>query len=240
MTAPAATTPTAVVTGASRGIGLAIARALVGAGHRVVMIARGADALEQRAAEIGAAAMPIAFDVSSTQTAHAGIERVRAALGAAPDVLVNNAGLFVLAPLAEMAPAEFLESVQANLIGPFVLINAFLAEMRQRASGHIVTIGSIADRTIFPDNGAYAATKFGARALHEVLRAETRGTGVRATLVSPGPTDTAAWDRHDPDAKPGFMPRAVMMRPEAVADAVLFAATRPAAVNVDELRLSPA
>ena len=83
-----------------------------------------------------------------------------------------------------------------------------------------------------------AASKHGARALHEVLRLEVRGTGVRATLVSPGPTDTPLWDPHDPDARDGFTPRAEMLRPEAVADAVRFVVTRPEDVNVDELRLS--
>jgi NADP-dependent 3-hydroxy acid dehydrogenase YdfG len=110
--------------------------------------------------------------------------------------------------------------------------------MRARGSGSIVTIGSIADRTAFPENGAYAASKFGVRGLHEVLRAELRGSGVRATLVSPGPTDTPIWDALDPDNRPGFTPRAAMLRPEAVAAAVLYAVSQPPAVNVDELRLS--
>jgi NADP-dependent 3-hydroxy acid dehydrogenase YdfG len=93
---------------------------------------------------------------------------------------------------------------------------------------------------ILPGNGAYAASKFGARAMWEVLRAEVRGTGVRATLVSPGPTDTALWDPHAPDTREGFVPRHAMLRPEAVADAVRYAVTRAPEVTVDELRLSPA
>ena len=112
--------------------------------------------------------------------------------------------------------------------------------MRERARGHIVTIGSIADRVAFPENGAYAASKFGLRGLHEVLRAELRGSGVRATLVSPGPVDTALWDEIDPDNRPGFSPRASMLAADAVASAVVYAVTQPADVNVDELRLSRA
>jgi NADP-dependent 3-hydroxy acid dehydrogenase YdfG len=110
--------------------------------------------------------------------------------------------------------------------------------MRERGAGHIVTIGSIADRMAFPENGAYAASKFGLRALHEVMRAELRGTGVRTSLVSPGPVDTALWDPVAPETRPGFTQRAVMLSADAVADAVLFVVTRPAAVNIDELRLS--
>ena len=85
---------------------------------------------------------------------------------------------------------------------------------------------------------AYSASKFGARAVHEVIREELRGTGVRVSLVSPGPVDTAIWDAIDPDHRPGFTPRAKMLPPEAVADAVLFVLTRDPATNIDELRLS--
>src|SRR5262249_2931051 len=135
---------------------------------------------------------------------------------------------------------DFRTAIDVNLVAPFLVIRAFLPEMCRRGSGHIVTIGSIADRTIFPENGAYAASKFGARAFTEVVRAETRGTGVRVTLGSPGPTDTALWDEIDPDTRPGFTPRREMLRAAAVADAVRFVLTRPADVNVDELRLSHA
>ena len=110
--------------------------------------------------------------------------------------------------------------------------------MKARRAGHIVTIGSIADRVIFPGNSAYAASKFGARAMHEVLRAEVKGSGVRATLVSPAPVNTEIWDEIDPDNKPGYTPRVDMLTPDAVAAAVEFALTRPPEVNVDELRLS--
>jgi len=96
----------------------------------------------------------------------------------------------------------------------------------------------VVDRTVFPENAAYAASKHGMRALHEVLRLETRGSGVRATLISPGPVDTPVWDAIDPDNRAGFTPRAQMLSAQAVADAVLYAVTQPPDVNVDELRLS--
>jgi len=110
--------------------------------------------------------------------------------------------------------------------------------MRKRASGHIVSIGSIADHVAFPENGSYAAAKFGLRGLHAVLRAELAGTGVRATLISPAPVDTPLWDEVNPDERPGFTPRSAMLRPEDVAAAVLFVVSQPASVNVDDLRLS--
>jgi NADP-dependent 3-hydroxy acid dehydrogenase YdfG len=111
--------------------------------------------------------------------------------------------------------------------------------MREAGDGGFISIGSVADHTGFPENAAYAASKFGLRGLHETLAAEYRGTGVRLTLISPGATDTTIWDPFTPERRPGFPSRAAMLRPEDVADAVLFAATRPAHVHVDWIRLQP-
>lgn len=230
----------AVVTGASRGIGLAVSRALVDAGATVVMLARGAEALRARAAELGARAIPEPCDVGDESDVARLADAVLARDGSAPDLLVHNAGVFAIAPVHETEAADFRRALDVNLVAPFLLTRAFLPRMRERGAGHVVTIGSVADRAIFPGNGAYAASKFGARALHEVLRAELRGSGVRTTLVSPGPVDTPLWDPIDPDRREGFTPRASMLQPGDVADAVLWAATRPATVNVDELRLGRA
>jgi len=229
---------TAVVTGASRGIGLAVARELAAHGARVMMIARGERALEASADAIGASAIPFACDVSDARALDDMVAAANDAFGGSPDLLVNNAGLFRLSPVHETTADEFAEALDVNLVAPFRLVRAFLPAMRDRKSGHIVTIGSIADRVAFPENAAYAAGKFGLRGLHEVLRAEVAKSGVRATLVSPGPVDTSLWDPIDPDNRPGFSPRATMLRPDAVARAVLFAATQPADVSIDELRLS--
>lgn len=228
----------AVVTGASRGIGLACARALAGAGARVAMIARRLEVLDAAAASVGAGAIAVAADLAAPGAAARAAEAVAAAFGAAPDLLVNNAGMFALARVEDTDPAHLEEMLATNLIAPFLLARALLPGMRVAGRGDLVTIGSIADRTTFPENGAYAASKFGVRAMHQVLRAELAGTGVRAILVSPGPVDTPLWDSIDPDTRPGFTPRAAMLAPEAVAEAVLWAVTRPPAVNVDELRLS--
>jgi NADP-dependent 3-hydroxy acid dehydrogenase YdfG len=160
--------------------------------------------------------------------------------GGAPDILVNNAGRFPLASLDTMDAGEFANTVAVNVLAPFLFVRAFLPAMRARGHGHIVTIGSVADRAVYADNGAYASTKHGQRAMHEVLREETRGSGVRASLVSPGPSDTSIWDAIDPDNREGFTPRAAMLNANAVADAGLWVVTQPATVNIDELRLSRA
>jgi NADP-dependent 3-hydroxy acid dehydrogenase YdfG len=229
---------TALVTGASRGIGLACARVLAAAGVRVAMLARSEAALRTGARDIGLGAIPIVADVSRLDSVHQAVQEIETAFGDAPHIVINNAGLFTLASAVATSPADFARTVDTNLVAPFTILHAFLPAMRARGSGHLVTIGSIADRTPLPGNAAYAASKFGLRALHEVLRAELRGTGVRASLVSPGPVDTPLWDPVDPDRRPGFTPRTMMLSADAVADAVLFVLTLPPEANVDELRLS--
>jgi len=229
----------AVVTGASRGIGEAVARALAAEGARVALVARGRDALERVAASIGENGIAVPCDVTRAADVGAAVATIGRALGT-PSILVNAAGVFVLAPADELSTDEFASAIDANLVAPFRFVRAFLPAMRAAGAGHIVTIGSVADRVVYPGNAAYAASKFGARALHEVVRAETRGSGVRATLVSPGPTDTALWDTVRPEPGGGLPSREQMLSAGDVAGAVLFALTRPATVNVDEIRLGRA
>ena len=227
----------ALVTGASRGIGRAIAEALAGAGAQLTLVARGVGALHDVATAIGGQASIASCDVTDAVAVAALVESLSAA-GHAPDILVNNAGLFPLAMLDVMDPVEFERAIRVNLVAPFYVLRALLPAMKTRGAGHVVTIGSVADRTVIAGNGAYAASKHGQRAMQEVLRQELRGTGVRSTLVSPAATDTPIWDAIDPDNRPGFPTRASMLRPADVAQAVLWAVTRPAHVNVDEVRLS--
>lgn len=230
-----------LVTGATRGIGLAISRAVAAEGARVAMLARSADVLRSRASEIGEAAMAFPCDVTDARAVEGALDSVRAALGE-PAVLVNNAGIFEPRAVEEISPADFARTVNVNLVAAFALVHAVLPSMRSAGSGHVVTIGSVADRAAFPGNSAYAASKFGLRALHEVLRTELRGSGVRASLVSPGPTDTPIWDAVErrPTAQRSFPERSQMIPPESVASAVVYVLTQPAEVNVDELRLSRA
>lgn len=225
----------AVVTGASRGIGLAISRALARAGARMVMVARTPGPLAVAAEELGAVAWAAdVADAVEVERLRAGVEK---ALGGVPDVVVSAAGAFGLAAVARTQVQEFDRMLAVNLRAPFLLARAFLPGMLARRSGHLVTVGSIAGRVAFPENGAYSASKFGVRGLHAVLDAELRGSGVRATLVEPAATDTPLWDAIDPREHPGLPPRSAMLSAEAVADAVLFALTRPPEVDVRTLLL---
>lgn len=229
----------ALVTGASRGIGLECARMLAREGARVVMLARDAGALDTAAREIGGATIPLPCDLTDPDAVERAIARVRQELGAAPDVLVNSAGQLLLAPVTETSVAEFDRLLLVNLTAPFALLREFLPELRARGHGHVVTIGSLADRVGLAGNAAYAASKFGLRGLHEVLRQELRGSGVRATLVSPEHVDTAIWSAVGGAELPDGAQRP-MLSAAQVAAAVRYAVLAPRAVNVDELRLSHA
>jgi len=220
----------ALVTGASRGIGAATAEALRAAGARVVRVAR--------ALPPGEDFLDLPADLTDAAQVEALSERVRRQVGP-PDLVVSNAGSFLLRPLERTTVADFDAQVAINLRAAFAVARGFLPMLRDAGRGSFITIGSVADHVGFPQNAAYAASKYGLRGLHETLLAEYRGTGVRLTLVSPGPTDTDIWEPFDPDRREGFPRRAEMLRPADVADAVLFVATRPPHVLVDWLRLGP-
>jgi NADP-dependent 3-hydroxy acid dehydrogenase YdfG len=222
----------ALVTGASRGIGLAVADELRAAGAHVVRLAR---SLRDGSAE---RQTDLPCDIADAHQVDQAVRRILTDHGV-PDIVVNSAGSFLLKPVDQTTTADFATSIAVNLTGPFLVARALLPHLRTRRAGHLVTIGSMADHVALPGNAAYAAAKYGVRGMHEVIAAELAGTGVRTTLISPGPVDTEMWDPVDPDHQPGFIRRQDMMRAEDVAEAVLFAVTRPARVDVTELRLMP-
>lgn len=224
----------AVITGGSRGIGAVTAAALVAEGAKVVSLSRKPGEKKE-----GIDHLPCDVTKASS-VAHAAANALTI-FGGAPDIVINNAGIFQVAPLAEMKPEMFADVLGTNLFGPFHVINAFLGGMLKRKKGHVISIGSIADQNAFPENSAYSASKFGLRGLHQVLRAELKGTGVRSTLISPGNVDTSLWDKHLETAESAakFPARDGMLRPDNIAAAILFALTLPPTANVDELRITP-
>jgi NAD(P)-dependent dehydrogenase (short-subunit alcohol dehydrogenase family) len=220
----------ALVTGASRGIGAATAEALRSAGARVVRTARALTPAE------GYTDLPA--DLTDASQVGDLATRLQRAVGV-PDIVVSNAGGFLLRPLEATTVEEFDALVALNLRAAFALARVILPLQRAAGRGSFITVGSVADHVGFPENAAYAATKYGLRGLHETLSAEYGSSGVRLTLVSPGPTDTDAWEPFAPDRREGFLRRAEMLRPADVAEAILFVATRPPHVLIDWLRLAP-
>jgi 3-oxoacyl-[acyl-carrier protein] reductase len=181
--------PTALVTGASRGIGQAIARRLA-ATHDVIAAARSAGDLAALAAEIGAAggrcdALPM--DVADPGAVAAAL----ATLGDRPvDVLVNNAGVGVLKPLLELTPAEWHAMVDVNFNALYHVTRGVLPGMVARGRGHVVIVGSIAGRSAVVGGAGYAATKHAAMGFAESLMLEVRDAGVKVSIVNPGSVDT--------------------------------------------------
>jgi NAD(P)-dependent dehydrogenase (short-subunit alcohol dehydrogenase family) len=155
----------ALITGASRGIGAAVARALAVEGARVVLLARTGESLAREAAAIGELALPLPCDLASPAQVQRALEIIAVQVGT-PDILVSNAGAFALGAVGSMSPEEAEQMLQVNLAAPYRLLHALVPLMRARGHGHVVTIGSVADRHAYPENAAYAASKFGARAMH--------------------------------------------------------------------------
>ena len=226
---------TALVSGASSGIGRCVAEALADAGARVWCLARSRTEVEALAADIGGEAL--VADLTDDEATWEALDRMVDTLGGAPDLVVNSAGVFGIASSAEETLAAFDRALAVNLRGPFLVNRALLPAMLERRSGLIVNVGSVAGRKAYRGNATYSASKFGLRGYHEVLLEELKGSGVRATLLEPASTDTSIWDALDPDANPRLPNRDQMLRPDDVAEAVLFVATRPENVRIPVLQI---
>ena len=227
----------ALVTGATGGIGEAIVRRLAADGFRVFAGGRRRQRLERLAADVGGVALP--FDVTSETEVNGARKVVEGGTGGLA-LLVNAAGVFDLAPVADTGDAVLSRNLDANLKGAFNVTRAFLPAMLAAGSGLVIQVGSVAGWRAFPGNGAYSASKYGLRGFHEVLLEEIRGTGVRACLLEPGAVDTPIWDPLAPDSSPDLPGRGQMLRPDDVAHAVGFVAGLPAAVTVPLLRIERA
>lgn len=209
----------ALVTGASAGIGLAVAQKLVARGAKVALVARTQANLERVVGELGPErAAAFALDVSQLAELRALPERVVERFGRL-DVLVNNAGTNHRGEVAEV-PAEALESiVTTNLTAPIVLTRAALPRLLEAPAGHVVNVASLAGMVPLPHEAAYCASKAGLRAFSRALADELRGTRAKASLVSPGPVDTGFFG--DVRTVPDLVFSQPMSTASGVADAVL-------------------
>ncbi|MEV7090600.1 SDR family oxidoreductase [Streptomyces sp. NPDC093085] len=230
------------ITGASSGIGEATARRLAADGHRLLLGARRTDRLERLVKEItaeGGTAAARRLDV----TRAAEVREFVAAAGeqyGQVDVMVNNAGVMPLSPLAELRTAEWDRMIDVNLRGVLHGIAAALPVMRARGGGHIVNVSSVAAYEVSPTAAVYCATKFAVRALSEGLRQESAGS-IRVTLVSPGVTESELADGiADPAAREEMRTyRSVALPASAIADAIAYAVAQPPEVDVNEIVVRP-
>jgi 3-hydroxy acid dehydrogenase / malonic semialdehyde reductase len=234
------------VTGASAGIGESCARAFAEEGARVLICAR----RRERAAQVAARlrkdfGVPVHHFVLDVRDRPA-VEKAVAGLPTewrAIDVLVNNAGLSRgLAKLHEGLPSDWEEMIDTNVKGLLYVSRAVIPGMVERASGHIINIGSIAGHEVYPGGNVYCATKFAVRALSKGLRLDLNGTPIRVSEVAPGMVETEfSLVRFHGDAEragkvyQGLKP----LSPDDIADAVVWCATRPAHVNVSEVVVMP-
>jgi len=183
---------TAVVTGASSGIGEAIARELAARGHGVVLVARRAERLQALAEELrgrGVRAEPLAADLSD-RDARAGLRERIERLDLVPDVLVNNAGLSTTGPIARSEPAAELNMLEVNVMALADLCSRFVPAMVDRGTGAVLNVASTAAFQPLPGQAGYAATKAFVLSYTRALDAELAGTGVTATALCPGPVET--------------------------------------------------
>ena len=227
---------TAVVTGASSGIGEATARALAAAGFEVVAAARRLERCEELAEQIGGRALRL--DVTDTDS-------VAELAEAVPDaaVLVNNAGgALGLEPIAEADEQKWRTMYESNVMGVMRVTRALLPAMVKSGNGHVVVVGSVAGSGVYPGGGGYTAAKHAAHAVAETLRIELLGQPVRVSTIAPGLVETEfSIVRFDGDegkaAKvyEGLEP----LSATDVADAIAYAVTRPPHVDVDFLSIKP-
>jgi 3-oxoacyl-[acyl-carrier protein] reductase len=225
-----------LITGASRGIGRAVALARARRGDAVVLVARTAPALATVAAEVEAAggrALALPADVTDETQASAMVASAVDAFGRL-DALVNAAGMGSFRPVAELSLAEWERHLRVNLTGTFLACRAALGPMRAQGAGQIVNILSIAAKVSFPGAAAYCASKWGARGFTRVLAEEVRRQGIRVTALCPGSVDTPFWE--EIESHPDF---ARMMRAEDVAEAVAFILDQPPGIVTDEMVVMP-
>jgi 3-hydroxy acid dehydrogenase/malonic semialdehyde reductase len=223
----------ALVTGASAGIGAATALALARAGAKVTLVARRRDRLERVAAECPGS-RAIALDVRDARA----VERELGAL--TPDVVLANAGMAIgVERLPQGDPDEWGRVIDTNVKGVLHVAHALLPGMAARGRGDFVLLGSVAGRQVYPGGNVYCASKHAVRAIYEALRLDLAGSGIRFTTVDPGLVGGTEFSlvrmRGDEDKARAVYQGLDPLRPEDVADAILWAITRPAHVNVGEI-----
>jgi NADP-dependent 3-hydroxy acid dehydrogenase YdfG len=249
LAAPLAGT-TALVTGASSGIGEATARRLAALGADVALVARRRDRIEALAKEIESGdgrALVVEADVTSREQAEGAVQTCVAELGRL-DILVNNAGVMLLGPIADAPVEEWEQMVQVNLLGLLYCAKAALPHLVEaagsadRRTADLVNVSSVAGRVAREGSGVYNATKHGVGAFSESLRQEVTRRHVRVGLVEPGAVATELSGHNRPEVLEGIKKRFTEMERLAagdIADAIAYMVTRPRHMAVNEMLIRP-
>jgi NADP-dependent 3-hydroxy acid dehydrogenase YdfG len=230
-----------LITGASSGIGEATARLLAKSGATVILGARRSDRLETLVAEItadGGNAEAIKLDVANRASAEGFANAALEKYGRV-DVIVNNAGVMPLSPMASLKVDEWDRMVDVNIKGVLYGIAAVLPAMNAQGSGHIINVASIGGLTVTPTAAVYCATKFAVRAISEGLRQENER--IRVTIISPGVVESELADSISDDKGREEMKafRAIALKPEAIARSIQFAISQPPDVDTTEMVVRP-
>ena len=230
-----------LITGASSGIGEATARHLAANGHTVVLGARRTDRLEKLAAEIsavGGKAEYRALDVTNLADVKGFVEFALKKF-IKIDVIINNAGVMPLSPLAELKIEEWNRMIDVNIRGVLHGIAAVLPHMTARKVGHVINLSSIGGFQVWPTCAVYSGTKFAVRAISEGLRLETKN--IRVTIISPGVVESELANTiTDPATQAAIADyRKIALTPDAIARAMAYAIEQPADVDVNEIIVRP-
>lgn len=235
------TRKTVIITGASSGIGRETALLLSARGARVVLAARRAerlDALVTRIKAEGGQCLAVITDVTSASSVQNLVDEALAHFGQV-DVLINNAGLMAISPLAERKISEWERMIDINIKGVLHGIAAVLPIFELQQHGHVINIASVAGHHVSAGAAVYCASKFAVRAISEGLRQET--DKVRCTLISPGPVDTELFEGSSDARTVGMLKKAFSHTLSAtdIAHAIAYAIEQPAQVDINEIIIRP-
>lgn len=226
----------AVISGASRGIGRAIAQELAMAGVYVILVARSEKDLEDAASQIrrtGGSASGFAFDVGD-EAAVAAFAAQLENMSQPVDFLINNAGIGSFQPVTETGGGLWDEVMKVNVKGTFLMCRYLVPLMRKQKMGHIISIASDVSKRTFAGGAMYCASKYAQDAFSSALRKEVRPQGIKVSVIYPGLVDT-----YFNEGKPGKVENKNWLRPQDVAGAVSYVLSAPPHVVIDELMIHP-
>ncbi len=220
------------VTGGSRGIGLSIAKAFVAGGARVAITGRNQSHLDAAAKTLGAGAYALQADVSKPEEASRAIDTAASRLGGL-DVLVNNAAVGLMRPVADFSIADWQQTIDTNLSGVFYCCHAALPHLKRRGAGWIINISSLAGANPFAGGAAYCASKAGLNAFSEALMQEVRYDNIRVSYIMPGSVATGFSNRASSDGADW------KIAPEDIADVVIHLVTFPSRSLPSRVEIRP-